>query len=214
MFRVFIMKEIEFDLKNNPFYNFLSSRYSMSARLNVEKMWNYSKENDLSFFTLSLAALINSLNEIPEMRRRIVNGKVIEYDYLDAVCPIMDEDSGIYKEMRVKAPQRFDEILDWHDYVQEHERKILNGTEDAFEVKTTERDELNIANFSCIPWVDFDSITNCTASSNQIQPLITWGKVNEDYEMTVAITVSHIFVNGRELAYFYQFAQDNFNNLF
>lgn len=208
------MKEIDFDLENNPFYNFLSSRYSMSSRLNVEKMWNYSKENDLSFFTLSLGALMNALNEIPQMRRRIIDGKVIEYDYLDAVCPIMDDNRDIYKEMRVEIPQKFDDILNWHDYVQNHKSNVLNGDEEAFTVDTMERDDLNIANFSCIPWVDFDSITCCTASSNQIQPLITWGKVNEDYEMTVSITVSHIFVNGRELAYFYQFSQDNFNSLF
>ena len=61
-----------------------------------------------------------------------------------------------------------------------------------------------IANFSCIPWVDFDMLTNCTVNGTEIQPLITWGKVNKDYEMSVSITVSHIFVNGRELGYFYE----------
>ena len=31
------MREIKFDLENNPFINFQSARYSMSARINVEK---------------------------------------------------------------------------------------------------------------------------------------------------------------------------------
>lgn len=69
----------------------------------------------------------------------------------------------------------------------------------------------NIANYSCIPWVDFESITSGILTGNQIQPLITWGKVNENYEMSVAITVSHIFVNGRELGLFYKKVQENFN---
>ncbi len=51
------MKEIEFDLKNNPFVNFLSSRYSMSARVNVEKLWNYCHENDKSFFVMCLGCI-------------------------------------------------------------------------------------------------------------------------------------------------------------
>lgn len=34
------MKEIEFNLDENPFINFLSSRYAMNARINVEKLWN------------------------------------------------------------------------------------------------------------------------------------------------------------------------------
>lgn len=207
------MKEIEFDLENNPFINFLSSRYTMSARVNVENLWIKSKEQDLSFFVMSLGALMNALNDIPQMRRRIIDGKVIEFESLDAVCPIMDKDETVFKEIRIEAPQRFHNILKWHDYVVDYQLNVLEGVDKAFEVDTLERDKINIANFSCIPWVDFDSITNATAAGNAIQPLITWGKVNENYEMTVSITVSHIFVNGLELAKFYKNAQENFDSL-
>ena len=207
------MKEIEFDLENNPFINFLSSRYTMSARVNVENLWIKSKEQDLSFFVMSLGALMNALNDIPQMRRRIIDGKVIEFESLDAVCPIMDKDETVFKEIRIEGPQRFYNILKWHDYVVDYQLNVLEGVDKAFEVDTLERDKINIANFSCIPWVDFDSITNATAAGNAIQPLITWGKVNENYEMTVSITVSHIFVNGLELAKFYKNAQENFDSL-
>ena len=190
------MKEIEFDLENNPFINFLSSRYTMSARVNVENLWIKSKEQDLSFFVMSLGALMNALNDIPQMRRRIIDGKVIEFESLDAVCPIMDKDETVFKEIRIEGPQRFYNILKWHDYVVDYQLNVIEGVDKAFDLDTMERDKINIANFSCIPWVDFDSITNATAAGNAIQPLITWGKVNENYEMTVSITVSHIFVNG------------------
>ena len=207
------MKEIEFDLENNPFINFLSSRYTMSARVNVENLWIKSKEQDLSFFVMSLGALMNALNDIPQMRRRIIDGKVIEFESLDAVCPIMDKEETVFKEIRIEGPQRFYNILKWHDYVVDYQLNVLEGVDKAFDVDTMERDKINVANFSCIPWVDFDSITNATAAGNAIQPLITWGKVNENYEMTVSITVSHIFVNGLELAKFYKNVQENFDSL-
>ena len=207
------MKEIEFDLENNPFINFLSSRYTMSARVNVENLWIKSKEQDLSFFVMSLGALMNALNDIPQMRRRIIDGGVIEFESLDAVCPIMDKDETVFKEIRIEGPQRFYNILKWHDYVVDYQLNVIEGVDKAFDLDTMERDKINIANFSCIPWVDFDSITNATAAGNAIQPLITWGKVNENYEMTVSITVSHIFVNGLELAKFYKNAQENFDSL-
>ncbi len=207
------MKEIDFDLENNPFINFLSSRYTMSARVNVENLWIKSKEQDLSFFVMSLGALMNALNDIPQMRRRIIDGKVIEFESLDAVCPIMDKEETVFKEIRIEGPQRFYNILKWHDYVVDYQLNVLEGVDKAFDLDTMERDKINIANFSCIPWVDFDSITNATAAGNAIQPLITWGKVNENYEMTVSITVSHIFVNGLELAKFYKNAQENFDSL-
>lgn len=207
------MREIEFNLEENPFRNFLSSRYAMSARVDVENMWKYCKENDKSFFIMSLGCLMNASNKVPEFKRRIINGKVYEFDYLEGTCPIMDENNDVYKEMRVKTPQCFEDISQWSDYVKNLSQDILTGKNEGFKLDMSLRDQENIVNFSCIPWVDFDSITTCIVESNQIQPLITWGRVNKNYEMTVSITVSHIFVNGRELAYFYENVQREFNTL-
>lgn len=198
------MKEIDFDLEKNPFINFASARYAMSARVNVLKLWKYCKNNDKSFFIMTLGCLMKSVNSIPQLKRRIIDGKVIEYDYLEGVSPIMDEENEIYKEMRVKSPHEFENILQWHDYVKKLSDDILNGKHEGFCIEMEKRDLEKIANFSCIPWVDFDMLTNCTVDGMEIQPLITWGKVNKDYEMSVSITVSHIFVNGRELGYFYE----------
>ncbi len=206
------MKEIEFDLENNPFINFKSARYAMSARVNVEKLWKWCHENDKSFFVMSLGCLLNAVNSVPQLKRRIIDGKAIEYDYLEGVSPIMDEDNDIYREMRVRTPQEFNSILEWHDYVRELISDILEDGKEGFFCEMEERDMTNIVNMSCIPWVDFDMLTNCVVDGRAVQPLVTWGKVNDDYEMSVSITVSHIFVNGRELAYFYENAQKEFDS--
>lgn len=207
------MKEIEFNLDENPFINFQSARYSMSARVNVEKLWNWCHENGKSFFIMSLGCLMNAVNSVDELKRRIIDNKAVEFNYLDGVTPIMNEDEGIYCEMKVKTPQEFENIIQWHDYVKDLSADILSGKSESFFIEMEKRDLTNIANFSCIPWVDFDMITNCTVKGKAIQPLITWGKVNENFEMSVSITVSHIFVNGRELGYFYENAQREFNNI-
>lgn len=206
------MKEIEFDLENNPFINFKSARYAMSARVNVEKLWKWCHENDKSFFVMSLGCLLNAVNSVPQLKRRIIDGKAIEYDYLEGVSPIMDEDNDIYREMRVRTPQEFNSILEWHDYVRELISDILEDGKEGFFCEMEERDMTNIVNMSCIPWVDFDMLTNCVVDGRAVQPLVTWGKVNDDYEMSVSITVSHIFVNGRELVYFYENAQKEFDS--
>ena len=205
------MREIEINLNENPFIDFLSARYAVSARVNVESMWNWCHENDKSFFIMSLGCLMNAVNSVPELKRRIIDGKAIEYDYLEGLTPIMDEGNKVYKEMRVKTPQEFDGILKWHDYVKKLSSDILSGKQEGLSLEMQQRDLTNVANFSCIPWVDFDMITNCVVNGRAIQPLITWGKVNENYEMSVSITVSHIFVNGRELGHFYENAQKEFD---
>jgi chloramphenicol O-acetyltransferase type A len=161
---------------------------------------------------MSLGCLMNAVNSVPQLKRRIIEGKAVEYDCLEGVSPIMDENNDVYREMRVRTPQEFSDIIEWHDYVRQLSSDILSGKKEGFFCEMEERDMTNIANFSCIPWVDFDMITNCIVDGQAIQPLITWGKVNDDYEMSVSITVSHIFVNGRELAYFYENAQKEFDS--
>ena len=208
------MREIEFNLNENPFINFLSSRYAMSARIDVEKMWNWCHENDKSFFIMSLGCLMNATNSVDQLKRRIIDGKAVEFDYLEGVSPIMDRENSTYKEMRVKTPDEFKDMLEWHDYVRDLSSDILSGENEGFTLEMEKRDFTNIANFSCIPWVDFDMITTGVVEGNAIQPLITWGKVSEEYKMSVAITVNHIFVNGRELGYFYENAQKEFDKPF
>lgn len=202
------MKELDINLNDNQFNNFLSSRYAMSARVNVEKLWKYCKKNDASFFIMSLGCILNAVNSVPQLKRRIIDGKAIEHDYLDGVTPIMDEKNEVYIEMLVKAPQEFDSIFDWHDNIRKLSSDILNGDAESFTLEMEKRDQTNIVNLSCIPWVDFDMITTCVVDGMAIQPLVTWGKVNDDYEMSVSITVSHIFVNGRELGHFYENLQN------
>lgn len=208
------MKKLEFNLNENLFNDFLSARYAMSARINVEKLWNFCHENDYSFFIMSLGCLMNAVNSVDALKRRIIDGEAIEYDYLEGLTPIMDDKSETYKEMRVRVPQDFSSIFEWHDYVKDLSRSILNGEIEGFTLEIEKRDLTNVANFSCIPWVDFDMITNCVVDGMAIQPLITWGKVNENYEMSISITVSHIFVNGRELGYFYENAQKEFDKFY
>ena len=157
--------------------------------------------------------LINGVNSVSNLKKRIMDDYVVEYDYLDGVSPIMNEDSQTYCEMRVDIPQKFEDIFKWHDYVRNLSDEKLSGKTKGFFMEMNQRDYTNIANFSCIPWVDFDSITSCEVSGRQIQPLITWGKVNENYEMSISITVSHIFVHGRDLAYFFENTQKEFNSI-
>lgn len=206
------MKKIEFDLESNPFINFQSARYCMCARVNAEKAYRYSKENDCSFFLVSLGCILKATNKINEMKRRIINDEVIEYSYLDGVTPIMDEENHIYREMRVNPPMGYESVKEWNDEVKQLEKDILTLENPGFEIEMERRDLENIVNCSCIPWVDFDAITNCVVDGKATQPLITWGKMNEDGEFSVSITVSHIFVNGRELGYFYQYLQETLDN--
>ena len=182
-----------------PFSDFLTSRYSMTVRVQAEECYVMSKKENIPFFNLTTACILKAINEIPEFRLRIKDGKVVEYDHINAVSPIMQEDYTI-REIEIPSSSEFEDIHEWNEYVENKKTNIENNQ---FLVEPMMRDELPIANLSCLPWLDFDSMTNIIASPNQIMPVISWGKL-VDGKIPISLTASHVFIFGWHFKLFYE----------
>ena len=197
------------DIKEDelPFGDFLTSRYSMTVKVKADECYTLSKRKNIPFFNLTAACILEAINEIPEFKLRIRDGNVIEYDHINAVSPIMQEDYSI-REIEILPPSEFEDIYKWNDYV---ENKKTNIEDNQFLVEPMMRDELPIANLSCIPWIDFDSMTNIIASPNQIMPVISWGKL-VDGKIPISLTASHVFIFGWHFKLFYEKTEEYLTN--
>ena len=200
-------KELDIKLEDLPFQDFLTSRYSMTVRVKSQSTYEYSKKNNLSFFNVTVACILEAINEIPEFKRRIIDDRVYEYDKVNAVSPIMQEDHTI-KEIEILPPSEFESLTEFNSYIENKKEHIENNQ---FLVEPSLRDVLPICNLSCIPWINFDSMTNIIASSNQLMPVITWGK-QVDGKIPISVTASHIFVFGYQFKLFYEKVEYYLNN--
>ncbi|MBR0270774.1 MAG: chloramphenicol acetyltransferase [Methanobrevibacter sp.] len=200
-------KVTDIKVEELPFSDFLTSRYSMTVRVNVDKTYEMAKKEKIPFFNLTTACILEVINEIPEFKLRIKDNAVIEYEHINAVSPIMQNDHTI-REIEIVPPSKFENIYEWSNYV---ENKKANIEENQFIVEPMKRDECPIANLSCIPWIDFDSMTNIIASSNQIMPVISWGKM-VDGKIPISLTASHVFIFGWHFKLFYENVEDYLNN--
>ena len=138
---------------------------------------------------------------------RIIGDNVVEYDKINAVSPIMQSDYTI-REIEIKPVGEFGDIYQWNEYV---ENKKNNIDDNQYLVEPMKRDEEPIANLSCIPWIDFDSMTNIIASPNQIMPVISWGKL-VDGKIPISLTASHVFIFGWHFKLFYENLEKYLNN--
>ena len=59
-------------------------------------------------------------------------------------------------EMRVTSIEKNQTLKDWHDKVKKEEKSIINHEKPSFNIDMNFRDQEPIANFSCVPWVNFD----------------------------------------------------------
>ena len=55
-------KILNIDIGELPFADFLTSRYSMTVRVNAQETYDFSKIENISFFNLTEACILEALN--------------------------------------------------------------------------------------------------------------------------------------------------------
>ena len=200
-------KVLDIKYESLPFLDFHSTRYSMTAKVNIGQVYDFSKKNKIPFSNLTSACILTAINEIPEFKKRIINKEVVEFENVSAVTPILQEDKSI-REIELPPLKYFKTFKEWNDFIQYKKKNI---EKEQFRNGSNKRDEEPIVNFSCIPWIHFDSMTNVTYSPLQIYPVIAWGKL-EDNKVPISLTVSHIFFFGYHFKLFYEGVEKYFAN--
>ena len=200
-------KTLDIKYESLPFLDFQSTRYSMTVKVKIGKIYTLSKEKKIPFFNLTSACILSAINEIPEFKKRIINKKVVEFERVTAITPILQEDKTI-REIELPPLDYFKSFNEWNDYIQYKKKNI---EKEGFNLESSKRDEEPIVNFSCIPWLHFESMTNVTYSPLQIYPVIAWGKL-VDGTIPISLTVSHIFFFGYHFKLFYEGVEKYFSN--
>ncbi|MGE5455949.1 MAG: CatA-like O-acetyltransferase [Ignavibacteriales bacterium] len=182
------------------FKDFSNPCYDVNVRMDVTKLVEHTKKNNQSFFINMLYIVVKGLNSVEEMKMRLVDGEPVVYDYINPAYTVLTN-SGTFENVR---HQNYE---DYKEFYSVASTSINNAKE---QLKTTEEnynpencwDEYYI---TCLPWLDFSHVSHPMPDnkSSQSIPRICWGKYtnnNGKYELTLNITVSHLFVDGYPLS--------------
>ena len=212
------MKEVELlnwnRLKTYEWFkSFSDSTYGMNVRMDVTKLVRYTKENKESFFIDLLYIVLKALNSVDEMRMRLVNDKPVIFDDINPAFTVMTK-TGMFENVR---------HINHSDFKAFYKISSVN-IEKAKEQTEIKKDNYNPENcfneyyITCVPWVDFREFNHPIPDdiASQCIPRICWGKYVENngkYELTLNITVSHIFIDGFHLATTFNKIQEYLNNV-
>lgn len=183
-------RELDIKVEELPFKDFLATQFSMTARVNVQNTYNYAKKNNISFFNMTSACILEAINEIPEFKRRIIDDKVYEYEKINAITPLIQEDHSL-KVLEILPVSEHESIEEYNQYLEDKKNDIENNQ---FLGDPSLTDSYPICSFSCIPWTNFESMSNIIESSKQSMPVITWGKL-VDGTIPVSVAASQIFLS-------------------
>ena len=161
-----------------------------------------------SFFLAFLWCVQRAANAVPELRRRISEGKVLEFDTCPVSCTVMKDD-GTYAYCHLDADS---------DFAAFHARGLqaIRAAKDHGTIDESAGDALPCYFISCIPWLSYTQIVNPWGGGEDSNPRITWGKYEEKDGRTtlpLSILVHHGLADGLHIARFYDCLQQELAQL-
>ena len=159
----------------------------------------YKALNGRPFFLSLLYAVVRAANDVPELRRRLRDGEVIEYDRCQPSYTAM-RPNGVYVYCLVDSG-----TLPYEDFIREGREKQREALERE-ELKET-GDFLNHFFVSSLPWLSYTQIKHPSAGPEDSNPRFSWGRFTEkDGRVTlpVSLYVNHALADGWHITRFYE----------
>ena len=191
-------KKLDFKQKDLKINNlFISSRYSITSLIDCENLYSFSKENDLSFFNLCVAAIYKTIESMPELKTFMIDGEGREYEHINIILPLLNDDNAV-ENVCIESFDDFKSFKEWNDFLQ----NIKNDSENHKYIYGPETLNHVFAILSCIPWIHYADFNDMTLSSDNFIPVVHWGKY-ENGKIPLTISVNHVFVFGYHLGIFF-----------
>lgn len=194
------------DLENYPrrshyeYFKSLAYPYiGMTANVDVTNLVAYAKVRGASPFLACLWAAANAANAVPELRQRMVEDKIVQFDHCDTAHTVAQPDNT-FCNCRTDCRRSLDEFL-----VYGKQRQIEASRQHGF--VSTQDDETDLIFLSCVPWVAFTQVIQPTPIPADCNPRIVFGKFIKEGDRTLMplhIQANHALVDGYHVGRFYQ----------
>lgn len=171
----------------------------MTANADVTELLAAAKERGASTFLACLWAAARAANAVPELRQRIVRGRIAQYDYCQTAHTVALPD-GTFCNCRTDTTVDFETFLRTGKAEQE-KAKHQHG------FVSTQEDETSLIFVSCVPWVTFTQVIQPVPIPADSNVRIVFGKYFAQGERTLmplSIQANHALADGLHIARFYE----------
>lgn len=203
------MKKI-IDLTGHPrqshfeYFNSLAFPYmGLTVNADVTNVIRFTKEQGGSSFHAVLWLASQAVNAVPELRQRIENGQVVEYDHCNTGHTVALPDHT-FCNCTTDCRRSIEEFLPYARERQEEAKKqtgFVNDPEDDYGMIFT----------SCVPWIQFTQVTQPVPIPADSNPRIVFGKYFPQGDRTMMplhIQCNHALVDGWHVAEFFRIFQE------
>ncbi|MFY8273287.1 CatA-like O-acetyltransferase [Pseudoalteromonas sp. SSDWG2] len=189
--------------------NFTNPYFNVCIRLKAWPLYEYCKNNNLSFFLAYVYLAHITASEYRPMSLRIENDHPV-HCHKPRVSVVQLAADETFRFSYLQLTQSFSEYRYHH---QEQSERSLNDPlfSDAFARTEGQCDLIHV---SVLPWLNFSSFSHASSigASNGIPKLVFGQYDKESTCMPLSIDVHHALVDGLHVARFVQLLQEKFLN--
>lgn len=171
----------------------------LTANVDVTRPVQAAKEMDGSPFLACLWVAANAANRVNELRQRIVEDRIVEFDHCDTSHTVARE-GGLFGPCQTDCRMHFPDFQHYGRLQQEAARNATGFV-------SPDTDETSLIFVSCVPWVSFTQCIQPVPIPADSNPRIVFGKFIPEGDrimMPLHIQCNHALVDGIHLAQFYQ----------
>lgn len=185
--------------KQFAYFHALPNPYvGVTVNVEVTALLDWTRETGNNFFLTFLYAAVRAANAVPELRRRIRDGQVVEYDSCPSSHTVALAD-GSYCYCSLSAERPLAEFLPYA-MAEQARAKENPSLEDGEEGES-------LLFISCTPWFSYTALVQPTPVPADSNPRITWGRYFRQEGRTllpVTLLANHALVDGVHIARFYE----------
>lgn len=185
------------------FRSFDRPHYAITSRIDVTRLVAELKPAGVSPYRACIHAIGAGIHAVPAFRTRFRGDTVVEHDrvVLSMTVPLQDGSYGYgYVPFEPEWPV-FDPLCEKE--IAEVAARGGLGANEGF------RDD--VAYLSCLPWLDYTSLTNAMPGPDECIPRVSWGRFAEDgngrHSVAMTTEVHHALVDGRHVGLFFEAVQ-------
>lgn len=185
---------------------------SITHRINVTKLVQFSKNTKTKFYINFLYVLSKALNSREDYRMALLwqTNELVCYDKINPTQYIFHDDTETF-------------TIAYTEFSKDYNEFYNNALSDILDAKSTREYRLDMKNHpnwfdaSFIPWISYDSL-NIELPDGHLffNPIINWGKyeyVDGEYKMPISVRLNHAIADGYLVAKVFTLIEEEINLL-
>ena len=146
---------------------FQNQLVNLTVELDASALYHCAKSWGVSFFLLTLYAVLRAVDSVPQLRQRILpDGRVIEFRHTAVLTPVMAGEEEFSMALAEYAGT-FDEFR------KQAEPAVAAAKRGEFDPEVRKRNDYFCA--SCVPWFSFQSLSQAALTTDQSIVILAWG---------------------------------------